>query len=145
MRRASISCILALPICDRVLHAKRLRILLYDKLRHGYPALPGTIGEHLRRRRIDRGLTLDDAASLLGTSRSLLHGWEKGRRRPTTARRKAVVAFLGYSPYVVAKDRAGRVSPALVRTKESNRMPRLIVENVGTFDAERKASRLGTA
>jgi len=78
------------------LTAAKPQVTIYDKERKGYPKELRRIGDHIRRKRLDAGLTLDQVAVLLGVSRSLLHAWEKHRRWPADKMRKVLIAFLGY-------------------------------------------------
>jgi transcriptional regulator with XRE-family HTH domain len=87
-----------LPSCCRTLTAAKSQVTIYDKERKGYPKDLRRIGDHIRRKRLDAGLTLDQVAVLLGVSRSLIHGWEKHRRWPVGEIRKRLIAFLGYDP-----------------------------------------------
>jgi transcriptional regulator with XRE-family HTH domain len=48
--------------------------------KNGYPTTLSSISNHIRKRRLDLGLTLKQAAALIGTTASLLHQWEKERR-----------------------------------------------------------------
>ena len=48
------------------------------KLRPGYPEDPGTIGDQLRKVRLDRGLRQNAAAREIGCSKASLTNWEEG-------------------------------------------------------------------
>jgi hypothetical protein len=52
----------------------------------------------VRCRRLDLGLTLEEAAIAIGTTKSLLHQWEKDCRWPTLAWRHRLGEFLGFDP-----------------------------------------------
>ena len=71
----------------------------FRRLRH-YPANPKTIGEHLRKKRIDTSLSMTQLAKLLGLGITdmAIEKWEKGQNRPTDAHRKRIVEFLGFNP-----------------------------------------------
>jgi transcriptional regulator with XRE-family HTH domain len=92
-----------LPSCCRTLTAAKPRVTIYDKERKGYPKDLRRIGDHIRRKRLDAGLTLDQVAELLGVSRSLIHAWEKHRRWPAKELRQALIAFVGYDPYLTTE------------------------------------------
>lgn len=61
------------------------------------------MGEHIRHVRLQRGLTQQDAAKLLGVVPSALLNWEKGRKEPSVERLPAIFRFLGYHPWPVPK------------------------------------------
>jgi transcriptional regulator with XRE-family HTH domain len=59
---------------------------------------PTTLGEHIRKRRQELGLTLKEAGELLGTDEWSIINWEKGRTVPKVYRLPAIICFLGYNP-----------------------------------------------
>jgi transcriptional regulator with XRE-family HTH domain len=59
---------------------------------------PQTLGEHIRKRRLELKLTLKEAAKLLGSDECSIINWEKGRTVPKVYRLPAIIRFLGYSP-----------------------------------------------
>ncbi len=65
-----------------------------------YPAQPQTLGEHLRKKRIDLSLSMTQLAELLGLGMtdSAVEKWEKNQNRPTPAHRSRIVQFLGFDP-----------------------------------------------
>jgi transcriptional regulator with XRE-family HTH domain len=65
----------------------------------GYPETLRTVGDHLKRTRMDRGLSLERAGRQLGADASTLKGWEDGRFGVRRRHRGSVVAFLGYDPF----------------------------------------------
>ena len=48
----------------------------------GYPKRPKTIGEKLKKRRLDMGLYQKDVAEIIGVDVSTATNWEKGRCKP---------------------------------------------------------------
>jgi len=52
------------------------------------------IGERLRQRRRNRGLTLAEAAKLIGVRRWTFGLWEKGMQEPRAGLRPAIARFL---------------------------------------------------
>ncbi len=64
----------------------------------GYPETLSTLGDHLRRARISRGIWQTEAAKELGVSHATLHNWETGKRAPQKYLRERIVGFLGYDP-----------------------------------------------
>ena len=65
----------------------------------GYPANPKTIGEMIRKRRLDLGLRQIDAAKMIGCDEMSVVNWEKGHRTPRVNHMAGVVEFLGFNPF----------------------------------------------
>jgi len=61
----------------------------------GYPYHPVTLGQHLRRTRVDRGLSRAELAAHLCVHPETIRYWETGRTKPTVRLYPWVVAFLG--------------------------------------------------
>ncbi len=57
-----------------------------------------TLGEHIRKRRQEMGLTLKEAGELLETNDWSIINWEKGRTVPKVYRLPAIIRFLGFNP-----------------------------------------------
>ena len=67
-----------------------------------YAECPQTIGEHLKRARLIRGLTQAQAGQALGVNAFTVINWEKGHTEPPVPFAPAIRAFLGYDPYAQA-------------------------------------------
>ena len=63
-----------------------------------YPRELTTIGDHIRKHRLDLGLEQQDVAELVGAGRETVSSWENRHTEPTPERLPAVVRFLGYPP-----------------------------------------------
>lgn len=63
-----------------------------------YPAAPKTLGEHLRKRRLDLGLRQEDVAPLLGVKTATVTKWESGLNPVSGAYLRVLIRFLGYDP-----------------------------------------------
>ncbi|MDO8272420.1 MAG: helix-turn-helix transcriptional regulator [Gammaproteobacteria bacterium] len=59
---------------------------------------PTTIGEHIKRRRLELGLYQKDVAKLFGITLFTIINWEKGRTKPTVKFIPSVIQFLGFDP-----------------------------------------------
>ncbi len=59
---------------------------------------PRSLGEHIRRRRLELGLTQWQAGKCLGVSEWTVANWEKGHTKPAAHAQKTVAAFLGCDP-----------------------------------------------
>jgi len=62
---------------------------------------PSSLGEHIRARRLDLGLTQRAAADQLGVSASTVLNWERIKTEVPVQAVPAVVRFLGYDPFPV--------------------------------------------
>jgi hypothetical protein len=89
-----------LPICHRTICIKRSTISPHFRQLRRYPTSPRTIGEHLRKKRIDMQLSMTQLADSLGLeiSDSAIEKWEKNQNRPTDGHRIRIVDFLGFDP-----------------------------------------------
>lgn len=65
----------------------------------GYPAALDTLGDHLRKTRLDRGLSQSDVARLLNVTEDTVTGWELNRHKPPARLAKVIIQFLGFCPY----------------------------------------------
>jgi transcriptional regulator with XRE-family HTH domain len=65
-----------------------------------YPTDPQTLGEHLRKKRVDLSLSMRQLAMLLGLgiTATAIEKWEKNQNRPTEPYRSRIVEFLGFDP-----------------------------------------------
>ena len=60
---------------------------------------PRTLGDHIRRRRLEMKLTQKEVADQLGVVPWTVLNWEKGRTQPLIKFIPAIVGFLGYDPF----------------------------------------------
>jgi transcriptional regulator with XRE-family HTH domain len=65
--------------------------------RDGYPKRIKHLGDHLRVRRLDLGLTQAELAGILGADQASVLNWELGRTTPAKRFREAILAFLEQS------------------------------------------------
>lgn len=63
-----------------------------------YPSVPSTIGEHLRKRRLDLNLRQIDTAKIIGCDEMAVVNWERGYRAPSVNHMAGIVKFLGFNP-----------------------------------------------
>ena len=78
----------ALPFCHVELRAAKTKS--YD---------PATLGEHIKKCRLERQLTQGNAVAFLSVSVETLHNWEAGKTTPAVKHLPAIMEFLGYCPY----------------------------------------------
>ncbi len=89
----------ALPFCKVTLQRKRCPRGPHFRQVTGYPASPKTIGEMIRKRRLDLGLRQIDLAKILGCDEMSVVNWENGHRSPRVNSLAKVVEFLGFDPF----------------------------------------------
>ena len=87
-----------LPIFIAHIQGARRCLGPHEKLVKGYPAVPGSLGEHLRKRRLDLGLTQEQAGARFGISFTAYNGWEGDRGSPGIGKWPKIFDFLGYDP-----------------------------------------------
>lgn len=81
----------ALPFCRVRLRAEKPRST-------AYPREPKTLGDHLRKRRLDLGLLQKDVATEIGVDLKTLCNWERQRTEPEIRFLPAIFRFLGTDP-----------------------------------------------
>lgn len=88
---------------------------------------PNSLGEHLRCRRLDLGLTQRTLAERLGVREETVHLWERGRSRPLARHFGWLVRFLGFDPEspgssVAERLRAARRRAGLTQAELAHRL-----------------------
>lgn len=63
-----------------------------------------TLGDHIRKRRIERGMLQREVAAVLDVDESSVNAWERNRHQPVLRVHPAIAAFLGYEPDAVPQD-----------------------------------------
>jgi transcriptional regulator with XRE-family HTH domain len=79
---------------------KPLKIIVLTEISH--------IGLHIRKRRLELKLTLEEAAAKLGIGVVSLCKWEKGKVIPREVYTGSIIQFLGYSPYSLKTETFGQ-------------------------------------
>lgn len=69
-----------------------------------------TLGDHLRRRRLDLGLTQKAVAKTIGVDSFTLANWEKGKTEPVIIHMPGILRFLGYDPFPASATLAERLA-----------------------------------
>ena len=77
------------------------RITLHSQkpMDSAYPKNLVTIGDHIRKRRLDLKLTQKQVALMIGTNATTILGWETNSHSPVISFVPKIVKFLGYIPY----------------------------------------------
>ena len=65
---------------------------------------PQTLGDHIRKRRIELELTQKQTAERLGVNPWTILNWEKGHTEPPIESMPAFIGFLGYDPFPEPKN-----------------------------------------
>lgn len=60
----------------------------------GYPMRPKTLGERIKKKRLDLDLCQKDVAKIIGVDVNTITLWEKGRHEPGKRFLKKIVSFL---------------------------------------------------
>ncbi len=81
----------ALPFCQLTLKAATPR-------NPWYPEQLETVGDHIRKKRLDDGLLQRELAEILGVEKTTVSSWERNRVAPSTGYGPSIVGFLGYAP-----------------------------------------------
>ena len=81
-----------MPFCHFTLKAKK-------PLSIQYPTSFETIGDHIRKRRLDLGLLQREVALLLRSAECSVYLWETNRTSPTLPFLPRIIEFLGYCPF----------------------------------------------
>jgi len=64
-----------------------------------YPTEFKTLGDHIRKRRLDLGLLQKDVAKMLGANGASIMYWETKRTAPSIELMPKIIDFLGYMPF----------------------------------------------
>src|SRR5882762_6941678 len=63
-----------------------------------YPEPLTTLGDHIRKRRLDLGMHQKDVAALVNATTSTVTNWEKNQTSPRLYLLPKIIKFLGYDP-----------------------------------------------
>ena len=97
----------ALPFCSLTLIGKKPSRI---------PQNPKTIGDHIKKRRLELGLYQRQVAEVIGIDESTITNWEKNRTIPTLRCIPKIVEFLGYDP---SPNDSNRLGGKLLRYRKS--------------------------
>ena len=88
---------IALPFCHFRFKVPKHQ---YD---NRYPKELNTLGDHLRKRRLDLGLFQKEVAESIGVDEMTYCNWENNRGNPRFKYMPGIIAFLNYCPYFGSK------------------------------------------
>jgi transcriptional regulator with XRE-family HTH domain len=86
-----------------------VRITLRALKPKAYPENPRSVGEHVKKRRLETGLSQVALARLLRVCPFTVTGWEKGRLIPPTMTMARLIGWLGYDPLPQGESLAERL------------------------------------
>ena len=66
-----------------------------------YPESPVSIGDHIRKKRMELKLLQKDVTRICGVSEDCITNWEKNRNTPQIQYYPRIIDFLGYLPFNV--------------------------------------------
>jgi len=81
----------ALPFCHFRLKGQKPKP-------HKYPNNLNTLGDHIRKRRLELGLLQREVAERIGAAETTICNWERQRTAPTLSSIPKVLQFLAYVP-----------------------------------------------
>jgi len=77
-----------------------------------YPKQLKSLGDHIRKRRLDLGLFQKQAAARIGVDETTIWNWERHESSPRVRDIPAIIRFLGYNPLPVPKSLADKLLSA---------------------------------
>jgi len=90
------------------LHSCHKQLIAKRPANPAYPSSLMTLGDHLRKVRIDRGLSQPQVAKMLKVTTESVTGWELNRYVPQARFAKRIIHFLGYFPFHTSELTTGR-------------------------------------
>jgi len=82
-----------LPLCKTELKVQRPPSL------PDYPNTLNTLGDHIRKKRLDLGLFQKDVANIIDTTENTIWNWENNYATPSLPYIPKIIEFLGYIPF----------------------------------------------
>jgi transcriptional regulator with XRE-family HTH domain len=92
----------ALPFCQFEFVGKR-------PPNPSYPRQINTLGDHIRKRRLELGLLQKQVAAQMSVNKNTIANWEKQRNYPALPYLPAIIRFLGYNPLPEGETLAGKL------------------------------------
>jgi len=90
--------------CHRTLSIQRQVIFKGFRQTLPYPANPKSLGEHLRKARIDCKVSTPQVAEFVGVDPSNFKRWEADDSIPAVHHRAKIVSFLGIDPFAKSEN-----------------------------------------
>jgi DNA-binding XRE family transcriptional regulator len=90
-------------------HSFSIHLSLEKQQLSGYPDFPITVGEHIRKKRMDLGLLQREVAEIIGVTESSIWNWKHGTE-PELHYNPKIIEFLGYIPFDCPDDTVGSLA-----------------------------------
>lgn len=87
-----------MPICQITLKAQKPSHI---------PHNPHSLGEHIRKRRLEQNLFQTDIALIIGVEETSIYNWENNRSTPIIKHIPKIIEFLGYTPDIFPHETLG--------------------------------------
>jgi transcriptional regulator with XRE-family HTH domain len=81
-----------LPLGSITLHVEKPKSF-------AYPKKLTSLGDHIRKKRLDQGLLQKDVAKIIGSDKTSVNSWENNRAYPCLPFLPKIIKFLGYNPF----------------------------------------------
>jgi transcriptional regulator with XRE-family HTH domain len=82
------------PFCQVILRAQKPQL----ESNNHYPKNLSTLGDHIRKRRLELKLTAKEVGKRLGVDMYTVYEWEHHTTNPNPRRLQQIIEFLGYEP-----------------------------------------------
>lgn len=123
------------------MHSCKIQLRGKRPINPAYPVELNTLGDHLRKVRLDRGLSQPDVAKILKVSTDMVTCWELNRNQPTAKSSKAIIDFIGYVPFKLEDCSLGkRLYYARLMTGKTQRQ---VSEMIGCDESNLRFIELG--
>jgi DNA-binding transcriptional regulator YiaG len=86
-----------------------LTIIASHRQKPGYPKSLVTVGDHIRKRRLDLGLFQREAGAQIGVDTATIFNWESRGVKPEVHFMGRIITFLGYNPFPEPKGLPSRL------------------------------------
>ena len=90
-------------------HSFSIQIPLEKQQLPGYSEFPITVGDHIRKKRMDLGLLQREVAEIIGVTESSVWNWEHGTE-PELQCNPSSIKFPGYIPFDCPDDTVGQLA-----------------------------------
>ena len=75
-----------------------------------YPRKLKTVGDHIRKHRLDSGLKQKEVSRIIGVTRAMISAWETNPVEPAVKHIPKIIEFLGYVPFERGKTLGQRIT-----------------------------------
>lgn len=91
------------------------------------PFVLKTIGDHIRKKRLESGLLQKHVAAQLSVTEESITNWENNNTQPQLQHYPAIIAYLGYDPFVMVAETFGQ------QVRQYRRAYGLSLKNMGAL------------